>query len=42
MSNLRPGKCGSDKIKRTNPQVRIYPPEFGYHPDIQNGFSVII
>jgi hypothetical protein len=38
VSNQRPEKCGFEKLKKANPRAGIHPAEFGYHPDIQNGF----
>jgi hypothetical protein len=38
LSNWMHEKCGFEKIKRANPDASIHPSEFGYHPDIQNGF----
>jgi hypothetical protein len=38
VSNRMPEKYGFEKVKRANPYTRIHLFEFGYHPDIQNGF----
>ena len=38
LSNRSPEKYGFQQIKRANPRAGIHPSEFGYHPDIQNGF----
>ena len=39
LSNRGPEKYGFQQIKKANPLTGIHLSEFGYHPDIQNGFS---